>query len=155
MTNNVETDASRPAVVTDLAATTSKRNVTLTWTALGDDGTCGRAHSYDVRFSQAPITTDNFSSAQPVEGKAAPGEPGTGESFTIRTPRCDGFVAVRTYDADPASGSTVAPANVSAASRSIPVEGWASSCGGGKGRDGEIARIDRRTSGHAGVPLPA
>jgi hypothetical protein len=155
MTNNVETDASRPAVVTDLAATTSKRNVTLTWTAPGDDGTCGRAHSYDVRFSQAPITTDNFSSAQPVEGEAAPGEPGAGESFTIRTPRCDSFVAVRTYDADPASGSAVAPANVSAASRSIPVEGRASSCGGGKGIDGEVARMDRRTSGHAGVPLPA
>ena len=147
-------DASRPAAVTDLEAAAGKRNVTLNWTAPGDDGTCGRAHSYDVRFSQAPITTDNFSSAQPLSGEAAPGEPGSAESFTIKTPRCDGFVAVRTYDADPASGSAVAPANVSAASRSIPVEGRASSCGRGKGKDGKVARTDSgRVSGHAEAPL--
>ncbi|MGH2816862.1 MAG: S8 family serine peptidase [Actinomycetota bacterium] len=155
--NNVETDASRPAVVTDLAATAGKREVTLTWTAPGDDGTCGRAHSYDVRFSKTPITTDNFSSSQPVEGEPAPGEPGTGESFTFKLPRCDGHVAIRTYDADPASDSAVRPANVSAASEAIPVEGRASSCGGGKDRGRAVAMADVRLGSRhpSDGPLPA
>jgi hypothetical protein len=156
--NNVETDASRPALVADLVATAGKREVKLTWTAPGDDGTCGRAHSYDVRFSEAPITTDNFSSAQPIEGEPAPGEPGTAESLTIRLPRCDGYLAIRTYDADSASDSAVHPANVSAASQAIPVEGRASSCGRGEDRRRAVARGDaglgsRHSSDHG--PLPA
>jgi hypothetical protein len=124
----------------------------------GDDGTCGRAHSYDVRFSEAPITTDNFSSAQPIEGEPAPGEPGTAESFAIRLSRCNGYLAIRTYDADSASDSVVHPANVSAASQAIPVEGRASSCGRGEDRRRAVARVDaglgsRHSSDHG--PLPA
>jgi hypothetical protein len=155
--NNVETDARRPAVVADVAATAGKRELTLTWTAPGDDGTCGRAHSYDVRFSQAPITTDNFSSAAPIAGEPAPGEPGSKESFTIRLPRCDGYLAIRTYDADPASDSAVHPANVSAASLAIPIEGRASSCGRGEDKRRAFAQVGARMGSRhsSGWPLPA
>ena len=40
----------------------------LTWTATGDDGASGRASSYDLRYSTAPITPGNFETATPFPG---------------------------------------------------------------------------------------
>ncbi|HYE95772.1 MAG TPA: M36 family metallopeptidase [Rubricoccaceae bacterium] len=74
-----------PAPVTDLAATPDGSFVTLTWTAVGDDGTTGTADSYDIRYSTAgPITTDaQFDAATQVTGEPDPQEAGTPESFNV------------------------------------------------------------------------
>ena len=72
--------------------------VTLRWTAPGDDGMSGRAHSYQILYSRTPITTDNWQSAQVASWTPEPAEAGTRQEaivsglevgaryyFTIRT----------------------------------------------------------------------
>ncbi|QXD14069.1 S8 family serine peptidase [Rhodocaloribacter litoris] len=77
-----------PAPVTDLAivaemASTIGTSVTLTWTAVGDDGTDGTAARYDLRYSTAgPIDASNFDDATPVTGLPAPQPAGSTETFT-------------------------------------------------------------------------
>ena len=53
-------DPTPPSPITDLAAQTgiNPGEVTLTWTAVGDDGTVGTATSYMVRYSLSPIATE-------------------------------------------------------------------------------------------------
>ena len=45
------------------ASLASAATITLHWTAPGDDSLTGRATTYDLRYSLAPITAQNFSSA--------------------------------------------------------------------------------------------
>jgi hypothetical protein len=139
MTNNTETDAVRPGVITDLSVTSNADGTaTLTWKAPGDDGVCGKAKVYDVRRSNSPLTTDRFSFGQPIqsEGSAAPpepGEPGTTQTYVIPRAQCNSYVAIQTYDASPASDQPAHPANVSAASNSVEIPGTdpsSSACGG-------------------------
>jgi subtilisin family serine protease len=78
-----------PAAVTDLAVQTPSlsaigTNVTVTWTAPGDDGTDGQAASYDLRYSlSGPITAASFDGATPIEGVPVPAPAGTAESYTV------------------------------------------------------------------------
>jgi len=66
----------------DLQATGT--NVSLTWTATGDDETTGTATSYDLRYSTSgPITDDNFASAVAVPDVPDPQEAGATETFTV------------------------------------------------------------------------
>lgn len=58
-------------------------SVTIYWTASGDDGLNGRATTYDLRRSLAPITAANFNLATRVTGLAAPKPAGSPESFTV------------------------------------------------------------------------
>ncbi len=58
--------------------------LTLAWTAPGDDGSYGRASSYDVRWSTAPITDANFSTANAVPGPPAPTDAGTRQRLVVR-----------------------------------------------------------------------
>jgi hypothetical protein len=56
-------DAIPPAAVTDLAATSpTTSSIVLTWTAPGDDGSIGRATTYDIRYlaGTIPITDANW-----------------------------------------------------------------------------------------------
>src|SRR5207244_10654738 len=78
-------DTRRPARITDLRAAGGAGSVTLGWTAVGDDGRCGTATSYDLRASATPITRTNFTSATPV-GIAPPGPPGSAASRTSTPP---------------------------------------------------------------------
>jgi hypothetical protein len=107
---NSTLDAIRPARIADLAATRDR----LSFTAVGDDGRCGRAALYEVRASGSPITAQNFAQATVVQGAPAPAAPGTAESFAVTLPAGTRFVAVRTLDADPATSSAVQPVNPSA-----------------------------------------
>ncbi|MGH7595038.1 MAG: Ig-like domain-containing protein [bacterium] len=78
-------DLKAPAKVSDLlisAATYS--TLTLEWTAPGDDNFDGKATSYDLRYSTAPITSDNdFASATPVPESIEPGPGGALERLTV------------------------------------------------------------------------
>jgi hypothetical protein len=107
---NASLDAVRPARVDDLRVTSTR----LEFTAVGDDGRCGRAAAYDVRTSPSPITAASFASATPVTGLPAPGPAGTPESLPITFPAGHRFVAVRVLDGDPATASSVQPVNPSA-----------------------------------------
>ena len=68
-------DTRRPARIDDLRFSTTGPTARLDWTAVGDDGRCGRADQYELRASSAPITRANFASATPVPvaGPAAAG----------------------------------------------------------------------------------
>jgi hypothetical protein len=73
-----------PGGVTDLAVRSSaKTTVTLTWTAPGNDGTEGRAVEYDVRYGDAAITGESWSTAQRVEGVSAPSAAWTTDSLMV------------------------------------------------------------------------
>ena len=50
--------------------------VTLVWTAPGDDGFEGAAAEYDLRYSIAPITPENFVDAARVDDVSRPGAAG-------------------------------------------------------------------------------
>lgn len=78
-------DSIAPAPVGDLAGRDANgTRLTLRWTASGDDGGAGQARRYDLRMATSPIDANNFASAMPVRGVAAPGLPGTAESFEVR-----------------------------------------------------------------------
>jgi hypothetical protein len=68
----------------------------LSWTAPGDDGTSGRASTYELRYAQSPVsgtdTTSWWSAASSVPGMPAPGPSGTRESFIV-----DGLAPGTTY----------------------------------------------------------
>jgi hypothetical protein len=90
------------------------------WTAPGDDGRCGRAARYDLRWSKKPITAANFDLATPVAGVPLPSAAGTHEEVAI--PRPHGgrvYFAIRSWDALPGTGTAAHPANVSALSNEL------------------------------------
>ncbi len=77
-------DTIPPGVINDLATTNPGSNsIDLTWTATGDDGGTGRAASYDLRYSTAPITAGNYSGATPVPGAPSPQTAGSAESHRV------------------------------------------------------------------------
>jgi hypothetical protein len=73
--------------------------ITLNWTAPGDDGAIGKAVSYDLRFSTAPITdTASFAAASQVVGEPAPQAAGALESFAVDLPSGAYYFAIRARD---------------------------------------------------------
>ena len=78
-------DLTAPAAVANLAATAIDANqLTLTWTASGDDGSTGTAAACDVRYSTSAITDDvSFAAATAVTGTGTPKSPGSAESLTV------------------------------------------------------------------------
>ncbi|WP_141325779.1 Ig-like domain-containing protein [Myxococcus sp. AB025B] len=90
-----------PAQPTLALGTPGIDSVTLTWTAVGDDGLLGRATAQSLRYSMSPIVTAaDFDGATPVGGVGAPAEPGTAESATIGdlTPQQTYHAALRVTD---------------------------------------------------------
>lgn len=55
--------------------------ITVSWTAVGDDGTTGAATSQELRYATAPGTP--WESMTPVVGVPPPSSAGTPESFTV------------------------------------------------------------------------
>jgi len=81
-TTNAETDP--PSAVDDLLATgPTDSSITLTWTAVGDDGGVGTASLYDIRYSTSPINASTFASATQVQNEPSPQPAGSDESLTI------------------------------------------------------------------------
>ena len=77
-------DSVPPGDVSDLATSNVRPNrVTLTWTAVGDDGATGTADQYDVRYSTSPIDAGNFAGATPATGEPSPQASGNPESFDV------------------------------------------------------------------------
>lgn len=89
----VTEDTTPPGEVSDLMVTVETfDSVNVDWTAVADSGYLGRkATAYDLRYSSAEITDDNWSSAIPVS-VGAPSYPGDMERASI-----DGLEALKTY----------------------------------------------------------
>jgi adhesin/invasin len=88
----------RPTLVAGAATPTS---ATVTWTAVGDDGTAGTATAQELRVAESPILTDaDFQAADLVPGVGAPATAGTAESATVEglLPSRGYHVALRVTD---------------------------------------------------------
>ena len=95
------TETVPPGRVSDLQiAVVFATSVRLTWTAPGDDGDQGTAQIYDVRYSQAPITSSNWASRTHAQGEPSPQAAGSAEVFTVTglSPSTHYYVALRAYD---------------------------------------------------------
>jgi hypothetical protein len=80
-------DTIPPAKIKDLAlldCSVTAKSVTLTWTAVGDDGNIGQASRYDIRYSTQSILTDeDFDKATQVEVELQPKPSGEKETLTV------------------------------------------------------------------------
>jgi hypothetical protein len=116
-------DAVPPAAVS-LSAAPGCTDVTLSWTAPGDDGSTGTASLYDLRASTSPIDDGSFLSAAQIASFAPTGPAGTPQSFVHSVGVCSPpyYYALKTRDD---SGNWSAISNVPNAQ--------ATCCGGGGG----------------------
>jgi len=77
-------DAAPPAAIADLAAIKpTAHSITLKWTSPGDDGDIGTAARYSIRFSLAPITEQDWASANIVNWPPTPKPAGAADSFEV------------------------------------------------------------------------
>jgi hypothetical protein len=80
-----EPDLTPPAAITNLAAVPGANvgEVSLNWSAVGDDGTNGTASSYLVRYSSSPITSETaWNNATAFANSLTPKAAGGSESLT-------------------------------------------------------------------------
>lgn len=97
--------ALRPAAAH--AQTAADSTVLLNWTAPGDDGTVGRATTYDLRYRTVAIagtdTTTWWNSATQVTGEPAPGVSGSTDSMRVRglSPLTTYYFMIRAADEVP------------------------------------------------------
>jgi subtilase family serine protease/subtilisin family serine protease len=99
--NTLEEDNAPPASVSDLQVVSLlMTQVELSWTATGDDGMTGTANRYDVRYSTAPITPENWGQATEATDEPSPQAPGTKESFAVTglTPNTTYYFALKVID---------------------------------------------------------
>lgn len=117
------------------AQTAADSTVLLNWTAPGDDGTIGRATTYDIRYRTVAIsatdTTTWWNAATQVTGEPAPGVAGATDSMRVRSlsplttyyfmiraadevPNWSGYsnVAVRTTSGDATAPAAIADLTV-------------------------------------------
>jgi hypothetical protein len=79
-----EPDTTAPATVSDLRIhSTGCDNVTLAWTAPGDDGTEGQASAYDLRYSTVTITEGTWASATQCASEPTPKAAGQTETYQV------------------------------------------------------------------------
>lgn len=94
-------DITPPDPITDLDAISStSTSITFSWTTPGDDGTTGRATSYDIRYSESLITAANWHLANKAPAIPAPGTPGEAQPYVASglNPGTSYFFAVKTAD---------------------------------------------------------
>ena len=98
-------DETPPADIIDLGIKAVDQNdITLNWTAPGDNGNVGIADQYDIRYSTALITEANWALATPAPGPyPAPSTSGTMESFIVSGLNTDTtyYFAIKTADEVP------------------------------------------------------
>ncbi len=93
-------DTIPPAQITDLSANSTEIDITLSWTAPGDDGNTGTAESYDMRYALEEITETNWQNAIVINDVAAPSSAGTVQSYIFDDGpiALDLFFAIKTTD---------------------------------------------------------
>ncbi len=95
-------DNTPPGKINDLGAATGQGHaeISLTWTAPGDDGYSGQATNYIIRFNQLPIDLTNWDTSQDISNEPIPLEAGSSENMTITMPASNYlyYFAIRTED---------------------------------------------------------
>jgi hypothetical protein len=93
-------DVTAPAAVTDLGVESVVGNdVTLAWTAPGDDGNQGTASAYDIRYAALPVREGNWATCTQASTEPEPAAPGTEQSAIIHTGGgSDLYFALKTSD---------------------------------------------------------
>ena len=82
-------DTTPPGTIADLQVVTSAQgDITLNWTAPGDDDDIGTATSYDLRFSTTKFTDADWSTLTQVPGEPAPAVAGSLQSNTVNNLLC-------------------------------------------------------------------
>ena len=79
-------------LATPAHAQVTHNTVTLSWTTPGDDGNAGKATSFDLRYSTAPITASNYEQATRWSSMPIPGNSGVKQTVTVT-----GLLAQTTY----------------------------------------------------------
>lgn len=112
------------AVPVKVMALASSNSVTLTWTAPGDNNDVGLADQYDIRYSTAPITAENFALATAVPNPPQPSIAGSAETFEVTglNPDTLYYFALKTADEVPnwSSISNLASKRTAAVDACIP-----------------------------------
>ncbi|MFH1144813.1 MAG: FlgD immunoglobulin-like domain containing protein, partial [Candidatus Eisenbacteria bacterium] len=101
-------DTTPPAAVISLAAAaTTQTSVTLSWTAVGDDGMSGTAAQYDLRYSRTRIRDGNWAWATQATGEPIPCSPGHREGLVVTglTPGQRYYFALKVADEVPNWGA--------------------------------------------------
>ncbi len=94
-------EQSAPAAIAGLTIdSTTATGAFLSWTAPGDDGMTGTATSYDIRYSESPITESSWDDAIEVAGEPAPLVAGSGQSYFMSglTANSTYYFAIKTVD---------------------------------------------------------
>ncbi len=75
-------------------------SVTLSWTAVGDDGLAGTATVYDIRYATSAINETSFESATVVSGTPPPLPAGSAEAFAVvgLEPSTEYYFAIKVGD---------------------------------------------------------
>ncbi|MFC1475923.1 fibronectin type III domain-containing protein [Candidatus Zixiibacteriota bacterium] len=97
-------EADTPDAITDLRVVVAMDSaIVVAWTAPGDDGDMGVAAQYDVRYSTALITSENFYTHTRLTTVISPSVSGTIDTATITglTPNTGYYVAIKTADEVP------------------------------------------------------
>ncbi len=85
VSGSTSAEATAPAAIADLSiVSASDTSVTISWTAVGDDGTTGTAAQYDIRYSTAAINESNWNSATQVSGEPSPQAAGDTETVEVK-----------------------------------------------------------------------
>ena len=83
-TTTEDPDIIPPANITNLSVSSRTSNsCSLIWTAPGDNNNTGIATSYDIRYSTANITEENWGSATQMAGESFPKTAGLTEAYTV------------------------------------------------------------------------
>lgn len=95
-------DGVPPAAITDLAqeGLAAENEITLTWTAPGSSDDEGQAFRYYLRYSEDPITEENFDDAEEYLDIPSPQFAGETETVVVRglTPQTEYYFAVKSSD---------------------------------------------------------
>ncbi|MFD0715407.1 fibronectin type III domain-containing protein [Paenibacillus sp. GCM10027626] len=108
-------DTIAPGTVSNLTASNpTLTTVQLNWTAPGNDGSTGKAASYEVRFGQSSINATNWDAATRVIGAPEPAAAGTAQSMTVQglRPGTTYSFALRTSDEAGNVSAISAPASI-------------------------------------------
>lgn len=100
-TTMAQLDLTPPTPISDLEVTTAGLDsISLSWTATGDDGTSGKASTYDLRYSGSPITVGNWASATQATNEPIPSFSGVTESMTVTglSPAGSYYFAIKAID---------------------------------------------------------
>ena len=102
VTSHPEFDSTPPADPANIQPfDVEPTDVTLTFSAPGDDGIMGKVTSYDVRYlAGTPVTDANFDQAQVYTGTIMPVDPGSVQTIDVTglLPETDYYIGIRAND---------------------------------------------------------